>query len=98
MALDLFEFEEKDNQFVSAESLLFFRILFKIVVLTLLMKMVIAIVIGGYEEMHEKQDQSETTSVPEDLSELFTGGIDWAQHEVKRISGTALTRTLTAEH
>ena len=73
MTLDLFEFEEADNRFVSETGLLYFRILFKIVVLTLLMKMVIAIVIGGYEEMHEKQDHSETTSVPEDLGDLLRG-------------------------
>ena len=70
MTLKIFEFEEKDHEFVDTNQLYYFRMFFELIVMTLLMKMVIAILIGGYEAIHEAQEHGNEhiTTVPEDIT------------------------------
>ena len=46
MTLKIFEFEEKDHEFVDSSHLYYFRIFFEVVIMTGLMKMVIGFLIG----------------------------------------------------
>ena len=70
MTLKIFEFEEADHEFVDSSQLYYFRIFFELVIMTVLMKMVIAILIGGYEAIHEQQEHAHEhiTTVPEDIA------------------------------
>jgi len=83
MTLKIYEFEEKDHEFVDGNQLFYFRMFFEIVVMTLLMKMVIAILIGGYEAIHEAQEHANEhiTTVPEDITELAINFVEWMSHE-----------------
>ena len=83
MTLQIFKFEEHDSNFMSDNDLTYFQMAYNIVVMTLLMKMVIAILIGGYESIleHREHSNEHVSTVPEDMVELLTMLFEWLAHE-----------------